>query len=261
MPTEDSTGTRLRAWERATEWPLTGAAVVFLGAYIYEYETAGYVGKSGTSRVHTPHNETITLTDYRARHGRYKQDLARQRAHAAAPWIVTFDDHEVDNNWAAAIPEDHTPLTAFALRRARALRAQRPLSPARYEIDASTACDVVVIGAGPCGLFATLILAQMGFRPILLERGKVVADYEARKALIKRDAELAAHRLPADIAEGGPGRASEGAPAKAVLAPQREQSGNQLRATLRLCIAAGKICICMDIARPRRQPENAPDRG
>ena len=34
----------------------------------------------------------------------------------------------------------------------------------------------VVIGAGPCGLFAALILAQMGFRPIILERGKVVRE-------------------------------------------------------------------------------------
>ena len=34
----------------------------------------------------------------------------------------------------------------------------------------------VVIGAGPCGLFATLILARMGFRPILLERGKEVRE-------------------------------------------------------------------------------------
>ena len=34
----------------------------------------------------------------------------------------------------------------------------------------------VVIGAGPCGLFAGLILAQMGFRPIILERGKVVRE-------------------------------------------------------------------------------------
>jgi uncharacterized FAD-dependent dehydrogenase len=34
----------------------------------------------------------------------------------------------------------------------------------------------VVIGAGPCGLFATLLLAQMGFRPILLERGKIVRE-------------------------------------------------------------------------------------
>ena len=36
MPTDDSTGARLRAWERATEWPLTGAAVVFLAAYAWE---------------------------------------------------------------------------------------------------------------------------------------------------------------------------------------------------------------------------------
>jgi uncharacterized FAD-dependent dehydrogenase len=34
----------------------------------------------------------------------------------------------------------------------------------------------VVIGTGPCGLFASLILAQMGFRPIILERGKVVRE-------------------------------------------------------------------------------------
>ena len=34
----------------------------------------------------------------------------------------------------------------------------------------------VVIGAGPCGLFAALILAQMGFRPIILDRGKVVRE-------------------------------------------------------------------------------------
>ncbi len=34
----------------------------------------------------------------------------------------------------------------------------------------------VVIGAGPCGLFAALILAEMGFRPIILERGKLVRE-------------------------------------------------------------------------------------
>ena len=34
----------------------------------------------------------------------------------------------------------------------------------------------VVIGCGPCGLFAALILAQMGFRPIILERGKLVRE-------------------------------------------------------------------------------------
>lgn len=39
MPTENNPGTRLRAWERATEWPLTGAAAVFLGAYAWEVLT------------------------------------------------------------------------------------------------------------------------------------------------------------------------------------------------------------------------------
>ena len=34
----------------------------------------------------------------------------------------------------------------------------------------------IVVGAGPCGLFAALILAQMGFRPIILDRGKVVRE-------------------------------------------------------------------------------------
>ncbi len=34
----------------------------------------------------------------------------------------------------------------------------------------------IVIGTGPCGLFAALILAQMGFRPLILERGKVVRE-------------------------------------------------------------------------------------
>ena len=34
----------------------------------------------------------------------------------------------------------------------------------------------VVVGTGPCGLFAGLILAQMGFRPIILERGRVVRE-------------------------------------------------------------------------------------
>jgi uncharacterized FAD-dependent dehydrogenase len=37
----------------------------------------------------------------------------------------------------------------------------------------------VVIGTGPCGLFAGLILAQMGFRPIILERGKAVRERTA----------------------------------------------------------------------------------
>ena len=83
-------------------------AVVFLGDYIYEYATGKFSGKSGVSRPHTPLNETITLADYRARHGRHKQDLNLQRAHAAAPWVVVWDDHETANDAWAGGAENHT---------------------------------------------------------------------------------------------------------------------------------------------------------
>ena len=51
MPTEDSTGTRLRAWERATEWPLTGAAAVILGVYAWEVLTNAQGGAKDTAEL------------------------------------------------------------------------------------------------------------------------------------------------------------------------------------------------------------------
>lgn len=47
-------------------------------------------------------------------------------------------------------------------------------APANFGMDPSKGLRPVVIGFGPCGLFAGLLLAQMGFRPIILERGKDV---------------------------------------------------------------------------------------
>jgi uncharacterized FAD-dependent dehydrogenase len=55
----------------------------------------------------------------------------------------------------------------------------QPTPDTRYRPVGTAPADAsrpVVIGAGPCGLFAALILAQMGFRPIVLERGKVVRE-------------------------------------------------------------------------------------
>ena len=51
MPTENSPGTRLRVWERATEWPLTGAAVVFLGAYAWEVLTNAQGGTKNAAEL------------------------------------------------------------------------------------------------------------------------------------------------------------------------------------------------------------------
>ena len=51
MPIKESTGTRLRAWERATEWPLTGAAIVFLGAYAWEVLTNAQGGAKNAAEL------------------------------------------------------------------------------------------------------------------------------------------------------------------------------------------------------------------
>ena len=60
----------------------------------------------------------------------------------------------------------------------------RPAPDTRYrfvarapaDFAAGTAARPVVVGFGPCGLFAALVLAQMGFRPIVLERGRAVRE-------------------------------------------------------------------------------------
>ena len=91
--------------------------VAFLGDYIYESSW----GKDHV-RKHDA-GEPYTLADYRARYALYKSDLDLQAAHAACPWIVTWDDHEVDNDYADNRPEDGMPQEVFLLRRAAAYRA------------------------------------------------------------------------------------------------------------------------------------------
>ena len=74
--------------------------VVFhLGDYIYEGP-----GRDGQVRKHQG-LEIMTLPDYRNRYAQYKLDPDLQAAHAAFPFIVTPDDHEVENNYAGAISE------------------------------------------------------------------------------------------------------------------------------------------------------------
>ncbi|MEO8717891.1 MAG: alkaline phosphatase D family protein [Burkholderiales bacterium] len=91
--------------------------VAFLGDYIYESSW----GRDHV-RKHTG-GEPYTLEDYRARYALYKSDADLQAAHAACPWIVTWDDHEVDNDYADDRPADGMPKEAFLARRAAAYRA------------------------------------------------------------------------------------------------------------------------------------------
>jgi alkaline phosphatase D len=99
--------------------------VVHLGDYIYE-------GGASAERPRR-HNsaEIISLEDYRNRYALYKSDPNLKLAHAAFPWIVTWDDHEVDNNYAGDAPEDKQSRQAFLERRARAYQAYYEHMPLR----------------------------------------------------------------------------------------------------------------------------------
>lgn len=74
--------------------------VAHLGDYIYEYS-----GVDGRVRRHAT-AEIQSLEDYRIRYAQYKADAQLQAAHAACPWLVTWDDHEVDNNYAGDVGEN-----------------------------------------------------------------------------------------------------------------------------------------------------------
>lgn len=74
--------------------------VAHLGDYIYEYGPT-----PGRARLHDG-PECQTLSQYRNRYALYKSDSLLQRAHARCPWMVTWDDHEVDNNYSSGIGEN-----------------------------------------------------------------------------------------------------------------------------------------------------------
>jgi alkaline phosphatase D len=98
--------------------------VIHLGDYIYE-------GASAALRAHAPATETFTLSDYRIRHAQYKTDLDLQAAHAAHPWLVTWDDHEVDNNYADEEADPDMPREEWLARRAAAYQAYWEHMPLR----------------------------------------------------------------------------------------------------------------------------------
>ncbi|GII04554.1 alkaline phosphatase D family protein [Planobispora takensis] len=105
--------------------------VIHLGDYQYEYQRDTYTIPGGNVRHHEG-PETETLANYRHRHALYKTDPDLQAAHAAAPWLVVWDDHELDNNWADEVPEKpEIPQPNFPARREAAFRAYYENMPLR----------------------------------------------------------------------------------------------------------------------------------
>jgi alkaline phosphatase D len=76
-------------------------------------------------------DEPYSLDDYRQRYAQYKLDTDLQAAHAAHTWWVTWDDHEIDNNWASQWDQDGTPPEVFNLRRQAAAQAYYENMPLR----------------------------------------------------------------------------------------------------------------------------------
>ncbi|MFF0542389.1 alkaline phosphatase D family protein [Nocardia thailandica] len=108
--------------------------VVHLGDYIYE--SSWVLGRVGAEDV-PPQlvDEAVDLAGYRLRYALAKGEAPLRAAHAAFPWLVTFDDHEVDNNWAGTYPGLGTDIYRlrpfFRRRRAAAMRAMYEHQPLR----------------------------------------------------------------------------------------------------------------------------------
>ncbi|ESQ93509.1 alkaline phosphatase [Asticcacaulis sp. AC460] len=113
-------------------------AVVHLGDYIYEYGAGltdyGMGNGRMLNRTPEPPREIVSLSDYRARHAQYKADPDLQAAHARAPWICVYDDHEIANDCWTTGAENHDPDEGegdFFARKAAALKAYAEWMPIR----------------------------------------------------------------------------------------------------------------------------------
>ena len=91
--------------------------VLFLGDYIYESSNAQYAIRKHNTE------EPKTLAQYRLRYEQYKRDPMLQAAHAAHPWVLMWDDHEVVNDYANDVDRQYTTRELFLLRRAAAYQA------------------------------------------------------------------------------------------------------------------------------------------
>ena len=101
--------------------------IVHTGDYIYES-----IYKEGVRRIPVP--VAMTLDDYRLLHACYKLDPHLQDAHAAAPWLLIWDDHEVENDWGGGYSESISDPEKFLRRKTAAIKAYCEHLPLRLSI-------------------------------------------------------------------------------------------------------------------------------
>jgi alkaline phosphatase D len=145
-----------RAWADAAASDLD--LVIHLGDYIYEDELLG----AGKVRNHVG-GAPVTLEQYRARWAQYKGDKDLQAAHAACPWLVIWDDHEVENNYAATTSEREgrpggPSREQFLAQRAAAYQAWWEHQPVR--LDPPGSGEFRIYRSFVWGSLATLVLTD-----------------------------------------------------------------------------------------------------
>lgn len=114
--------------------------------FVYHYGDYIYEGRGGPQMIRYETGEPLptvrrylgdeiySLDDYRRRYAQEKLDLDLQFAHAAAPWLVSYDDHEVVNNWTGDHTDEDVPPDVFRVRRAAALQAWYENTPVRRRV-------------------------------------------------------------------------------------------------------------------------------
>lgn len=132
--------------------------VMFLGDYMYEYPSSRPKDIRPTTG-----GWVNTLEGYRQRYALHKSDPDLQAMHAAAPWLVTWDDHEVQNDYAGTLHGDSgRPVDDFMARRRAAYQAfyeHMPVRRANFEaLISSHDNNAKVFGSNKFGQLATLYL-------------------------------------------------------------------------------------------------------
>ncbi len=146
------------AWARAIEEPDLGA-VVFLGDYIYE-TSLGDLSPDGTGERVWAGATPTTLDEYRSRYAQTRLDPQMKAAHAAVPWIVTWDDHEVSNNYAGDVDETGASDDATRARRMAGHQAFYEHMPIRITPEPADFEDLSLHRSFDIGDLATLFVVE-----------------------------------------------------------------------------------------------------
>ena len=128
--------------------------IIHTGDYIYESSWGPQIRRHSVP-------EPYTLSDYRLVHALYKLDPDLQAAHAAAPWLYIWDDHEVDNDYAGNVSEEpHVSVEDFFARRVAAYKAFFEHQPLRRRSVVMPDGTMRIWGQSTYGTMANIFLTD-----------------------------------------------------------------------------------------------------